>query len=47
MKIKLSHMGSYLYDYGDAKSPFSDIIKAPEFMKPITETIYAPISHLC
>ena len=39
-------MGSYLYDYGDSKSPLAEIIKAPEFIKPATDAIYFPARYL-
>ena len=39
-------MGSYLYDHGDAKSPLSEIIKTPDFFKPVTDALYSPMRQI-
>ena len=38
-------MGSYIYEQS-GKSPLADIVKTPDFVKPLVDTLYAPISKI-
>ena len=38
-------MGSYIYEQ-TGKSPLADLVKTPEFAKPLVDTLYSPIQFL-
>ena len=38
-------MGSYIYEQ-NGKSPLADLVKTPEFAKPLVDTLYSPIQFL-
>ena len=38
-------MGSYIYEQ-TGKSPLADLVKTPEFAKPLVDTLYSPISAI-